>query len=161
MKSYFKKSILVLLLQTVLFFSVIDQLQAQSVDLPVNLSFENGLEYKFPAYWVYNDMQDNDDAAYLVKNDKTDGIYSLKIENPVQGNLPDTSGFGTLFQSIDALHYRGKVIKFSADIKTQFETPFGEAYLLLFISKSKDELLFASDYIKSPIKVRQWDNYSI
>lgn len=131
------------------------------VSLPVNLGFENGDENQFPAYWIYNDMKDNDDNAFLIRSDNTEGIYSLRIENPAEGNLPDTTGFGYLYQSIDALQYRGKYIRFSADIKTQFKTPYGAGYLLLVVKDERGEVIYANDYLDNPIKIRQWETYAI
>lgn len=136
-------------------------LQSQTLSLPVNLGFENGEENQFPAYWIYNDMKDNDDNAFLIKNDNTEGIYSLKIENPAEGNLPDTTGFGFLYQSIDALQYRGKYIRYSADIKTQFKTPYGEGYLIIVIKDENGEIIYTNDYLEKAVKIRQWKSYAV
>lgn len=142
-------------------FISFNQLLSQSVSLPTNLGFENGTENEFPAYWIYTDIKETEDNAYLVKGDNTEGIYALKIENPIENIQSDTIGYGALFQSIDALEYRGKNIRFTADIKTQFKTPDGSAFLLMSISETQDNMLFAEDYSDNPIKIRQWQTYGI
>jgi len=89
---------------------------------PVNLKFndkrnsENTAHKNVPFGWFVGDMED---PCYEVKTelrDITKGGGKCVVFSSIK---PSENGFGTFMQMIDAKLYRGKRMRFSADIKTR------------------------------------------
>ena len=122
-------------------------------------------------------IKDNDKFASIDKpKDAIDNValswvhIGAKLEIPITGfsnelhniYLPTRKREAPAIQIIDAMPLRGKMIRFSAFVKTKIHQPDGHAQLWLGIDNSKEQLvIFNSTINQKPIIDANWTKYSV
>ena len=101
----------------VLFLFVID-IYSQSLFQYDNLRFEKGYEFELPPSWQFpRKFLENGCRAELNSSTKIEGNLSVKITNQFENpSLTKKEKYSNLFQSIDAIPYRNKKVRFTIAI---------------------------------------------
>ena len=136
---------------------------APILSAPNNLDFESSEPGKPPAYWlVPKQSPDFDFSVTTCESNPFTGkrcAVISRISGKHYGEM-----YGSLSQHIDATSYRGKRIKISAAVRTDFLDQGNQAYLWLRVTKKffgPASLLFYDNMADRPITNSDWRNYEI
>jgi hypothetical protein len=86
-------------------------------------------------------------------------IYQGQPSAYLQSSVPNTDGFGTLMQSIDATNYAGKRLRFRASVKSQ---DLGDwAGLWMRVDKQKETVAFDNMQSRAIKGTQSWNGYDV
>ncbi len=143
----------------VLFVLLSYNLIAQSYIHPVNLDMENGSVGALPFGWIITEKSTNKGYAAALSNmNPYQGKYSLELS--YDGNdSTDEAIDGSVFQSVNAIPFRGKKIKIKAHIRANLT--LGTAHLWMRVLRNDSELGFYNLGEDSPVTKNQWQEVEI
>ncbi|WP_316815343.1 S41 family peptidase [Pedobacter nyackensis] len=89
----------------------------------------------------------------------TSGLYkSIRTNRPNLIVDPNSKGFGTVSNYIDAIPYRGLKVRLKSSIKTDAN---GKGQMWIRVDLEKGKMGFFNNMDDRPINNRNWDNYEI
>lgn len=146
-----KRVLLLLFIPSVLF--------SQSLDIPYNLNFEEGFEGKMPVAWeMPAKMLKLGYSAKLTSVNPKSGRYSFQMHHETEFK---EGQYGSVMQSVDARHYRGKKIRFRAALRAEVFGEGSHANLWVHIRRPGDEIGIIDNMEDNPVVYDNWEYYEI
>ena len=124
-----------------------------------NLDFEDGEPGRMPRGWkLPSYAAARQYNAFMTSLNPKSGKYCLELNR--LGQYKD-SIYGSVMQSIDAMPYRGRTIKFSAWVRAEIHGPLGSAHLWLIEYDNNDNITSYDLMEDRPIVLNNWNYYEI
>lgn len=135
-------------------------IQSQQVGFhPYNLDFEIGESNRMPYSWeLTKNSADNDYIAYATNKITHSGNRALLLFNQTEYKQ---GMYGTVYQRFDANRYRGKKVKFSANIKTDLANDSSEVRLFINEYNRNRKSNQVEMMGENPITKADYENYEI
>jgi C-terminal processing protease CtpA/Prc len=158
----FINSIIVL---SLLIIILVDNSFSQSLFQKDNLNFEKGVPGMTPVNWVMpSQFKKLGYSAVLSDSNVFEGKFCAVITNPHTENfkIDETdANITTMYQSIDAIPYRLKKIKFKVAARLNPMTADTKGELLFIARQSKDSILLNIVDESDPIISKDWQYYEV
>lgn len=136
---------------------------APILSAPTNLDFESSEPGKPPVYWLVPKQSPDFDFSVTTSESNPFTGKRCAVIGRISGKHYGEM-YGSLSQHIDATSYRGKRIKLSAAVRTDFSDQGNQAYLWLRVTKKffgPSSLLFYDNMADRPITNSDWRDYEI
>jgi len=130
----------------------------------INGGFEDADASNRPKGWVFSDALSNAGYRATIADDHPkSGKHCGTLTTPAQ---PAAGLFGNLMQSLDAAPWRGKRVRFRAEVRTENLSPGGRAQLWLRVDRTSDgggmPKMGAFDNMdRRPIRSDAWSTHEI
>ncbi|MCX6155592.1 MAG: S41 family peptidase [Candidatus Kapabacteria bacterium] len=143
----------------VLFLFIFIKLFPQTLIHPLNLGFEDLRSGFAPPGWLIPPDAVNRKYEFKITEEKpAQGKYCLELSH--NGENSDTI-YGSVFQSIEANQYRGKRIRFKAQVRAEISSSRGSAHLFVR-ERFKDRTSGFYEMMEdNPIVIGEWKSYEI
>lgn len=126
---------------------------------PLNLDFEKGEPGKIPQGWTL--PPSTSQAGYLGESTTDRPKHGKNCAVLYSTRAVSSGAYGKLEQTIDAAPFRGKLIRFSAAVRTEINQLGSWAGLSLRVDRDKGNRGFFDDMFNRPIYVSDWGRYEI
>lgn len=150
------------LLYTLLALSILFTINLSSQQIifhPYNLDFEIGSPPSMPYSWEMTN-QSIEFEYYALSNDEE--VYSGKRSIILFNHTPYKDGmYGSIYQRFDANRYRGKKVRFSANLKTEFPNDTSNVRLFINEYNELNKSNQIEQMIDDPITFSNWDSFSV
>ncbi len=153
-----------IILLITLFFIGFNIKTSANLPHPYNTKFDLGNKGDMPVSWTVT--KNSEKRGFSLQSNNSDvfqGKYSAEISNyEISDSLPDREREGVLKQELDAFAFRGKIVKLSGYIKTQFIAKNSAATFWVNIFKGTDPLLVERATNITPVKGKEgWKKYEM
>lgn len=150
------------LLYTLLSLSILFNINLSSQQIifhPYNLDFEIGSPPSMPYSWEITN-QSVEFEYYALSNDEE--VFSGKRSLILFNHTPYKEGmYGSVYQRFDANRYRGKKVRFSANLKTEFPNDTSNVRLYINEYNEQNKSNQIEQMIDDPITSANWDSFSV
>jgi len=135
-------------------------LQSQNIIFhPYNLDFEIGSPPAMPYSWEMTNK--STEYEYFSLSSEVE-VYTGKRSLVIYNHTPLIKGmYGTVYQRFDANRYRGKRLRFSANIKTEFPNDTSSVRLFINEYNELNKSNQIEQMIDNPIQQSNWDSFSV
>ena len=138
---------------------------SQSLFQKDNLNFEKGTVGAEPVSWILpTQLKKMGYSAVITDTNVFEGKYCVRMTNPHSSNFTPNEtddNITTMYQSIDAIPYRLKKIKFRAAARLVQMTADTKGELFLITRQSKDSVLLNIVDEADPVISKDWQYYEI
>jgi C-terminal processing protease CtpA/Prc len=154
----------IIVLGLILIFSLYNS-NSQSLFQKDNLNFEKGVPGTEPLNWVFpTQLKKLGYSSVLSDSNVFEGKFCAVMTNPHFSNFTadeTDANITTMYQSIDAIPYRNKKIKFKAAARLIQMAAETKGELFLIARQSKDSVLVNYVNEADPIISKNWQYYEI